>query len=263
MQAIQTARQLGGIVYHGLRFAMNPDARLADGLMVRDLIMQRPAFMKRQVEYFASIPTAARALREQPSIGRVILDDLLRLPVGTLGRTYAEVIKANNIDLYVLTNPPPLPGWNPTADERFVRQHMSESHDIWHVVTGFPPTRRGEIALGAFYLAQFPSIVGHILVALATTTTTFRGELREEVMDELVRGWTLGRRAKPLFGVPWGKLWHVRLEDVRKALGIDLAAIDAVLGEASPAWSCAELDEVIFDLTTRVENEHGKNVTHA
>jgi ubiquinone biosynthesis protein Coq4 len=39
-------------------------------------------------------------------------------------------------------------------------------------------------------------------------------------MDALAKGWTLGKRAKPLFGIQWNSLWEKPLEDIRVSLDI-------------------------------------------
>ncbi|WP_265278210.1 hypothetical protein [Nostoc sp. KVJ3] len=40
-------------------------------------------------------------------------------------------------------------------------------------------------------------------------------ELCEQIMDGLTQGWMMGKRAKPLFGIEWNRLWETRLEDVQ------------------------------------------------
>jgi ubiquinone biosynthesis protein Coq4 len=44
---------------------------------------------------------------------------------------------------------------------------------------------------------------------------------RQRRIDAIGRGWEMGKRAKPLFGVRWDQLWTVPLETVRKSLGIE------------------------------------------
>ena len=57
---------------------------------------------------------------------------------------------------------------------------------------------------------------------------------------EIARGWIMGRRAGALFGVPWRELFDQPLSDVRRALGIDADAIDALVPSAA-GWPTAEL----------------------
>ncbi|WP_322112029.1 Coq4 family protein [Aerosakkonema funiforme] len=42
----------------------------------------------------------------------------------------------------------------PNDDRSFLMWHITETHDIWHVVTGSNTNITGEIELEAFYVAQ-------------------------------------------------------------------------------------------------------------
>jgi ubiquinone biosynthesis protein Coq4 len=44
---------------------------------------------------------------------------------------------------------------------------------------------------------------------------------REARFDAIVKGWEMGRRARPLFGTRWDELWATPLSDVRRSLGIE------------------------------------------
>ncbi len=158
---------------------------------------------------------AARALAERP---RVALDlaRLRRLPAGSFGRETARFLDERGLD------PGALPH-RPADDARsFVRAHLYETHDLWHVATGFDTDVAGEVGLQAFYLAQFPARLAAILIGLMFLNTfAFRFDDRDRRMDEMVRGWQLGRAARPLFGVRWNDLWELPLGEVRTRLGLE------------------------------------------
>ena len=119
--------------------------------------------------------------------------------------------------------PEAIPSLASTDDFSFLRAHLYETHDVWHVVTGFGTSWQAEIGLQAFYLAQLPApLAGTLLAVGALRVAVYDMESRHAVMDDIARGWMLGKRARPLFGVRWNDLWSLPLEDVRAKLGIVL-----------------------------------------
>ncbi len=106
-----------------------------------------------------------------------------------------------------------------------MRAHLYETHDIWHVVTGFGTDWKSEIGLQAFYLAQVPGPLPATLLAVACLRiAVYEMTAREDVMREIVRGWTMGKQAKALFGTRWNELWTTPLEDVQRQLGLGRSA---------------------------------------
>lgn len=178
------------------------------------------------VERMSRDPVLARVLRERPRLGYVDVEALSRLPEGTLGRAFVELVREYHLDVNLLRVQEALdPG-------SYVKAHLFETHDLWHVVTGFRPDSAGEMGLQAFYFAQNGSRVsmGVFVVGLAFTFLR-RFELCEVVMPQVVRGWLLGRRAKRLFGTDWKKLMNRPLAEVRAAFGLELDSVDRMLRE--------------------------------
>jgi ubiquinone biosynthesis protein COQ4 len=174
------------------------------------------------VDALARDPRAALALEERHRF-TITLAELRRLPPGTLGREFADHMIANHLD------PSALPDLPSTDRLSFFRAHLYESHDIWHVVTGFGTDWKGEIGLQAFYTAQIPGPLPSMLVAVgALRVAIYEPDETIPLYDEIVRGYTMGRDASPLFGVKWDELWDVPLEDVRRALGITPAGAIAL-----------------------------------
>ncbi len=169
-------------------------------------------------------PQAARAFEERPRLGPLDLARLRELPGGTLGREFAEHMILNNLD------PSALPSRESKDDVQYFQAHLYETHDIWHVATGFPTDVAGELGLQAFYYAQVPGGLPSALLAGGfLNTLLFKFEERDVRMRSIVRGWLLGKRAKKLFGLRWNELWATPLLDVRARLGIDLDLVDAEL----------------------------------
>lgn len=153
-------------------------------------------------------------LCERPSIdsAHVDLDRLRALPEGTLGRAYVRYLDDNNLDPDMFQAPPTLP----TA-LAYVSKRLRQSHDVWHVLTGYTPDVPGEIALQAFTYAQTGAPAsGLIAVAGALRWAPQRRGL----IRETVRGYRRGKRARFLGSVRWERHWDRPLADVRGDLGI-------------------------------------------
>jgi ubiquinone biosynthesis protein COQ4 len=176
---------------------------------------QRIDVIEKMRDHFARDPRAAAALRDKRRLA-IRLDELLALPVGTLGRTYAEHMRANGLD------PASIPTLESKSELEFVRAHLYETHDVWHALTGFTTDVAGELGLQAFYAAQAPGGLPLMLLAMGLLNTAIyaMGE-RERRLEAITRGWQMGKRARTLFGVRWDEHWNRPIDDVRKLLGID------------------------------------------
>ncbi len=208
------------------RIVRNP-SRLDEVFQLADALADSK-ILQAMAESLAKDPGAARSFVDMPRIGTVDLAELRKLPKHTLGRAFAEHMITNGL------NPSALPSMNARDRESFLRAHLYETHDVWHVVTGFTTDVPGELGLQAFYLAQFPARLSTALVALGLLNVLlFRFEECDERMRAIVRGWLLGKRAKPLFGARWADMWATPLEDVRRAFGIDITSLEAALTVAA------------------------------
>jgi ubiquinone biosynthesis protein Coq4 len=166
-------------------------------------------------DHFARDPGGAAALRERPRLP-VRLDELSKLPTGSLGRAFADHMRANGLD------PASIPALPAAGELEFVRAHLYETHDVWHVVTGFTTDVAGELGLQAFYAAQSPGNLPLMLIAMGfLNTALFAAATREQRLEAVMRGWQMGKQARPLFGVRWADLWQRPLADVRAMLGVE------------------------------------------
>jgi len=173
-----------------------------------------------------------RALRTDASVARALdqrkrvavdLPALSRLPPGTLGRTYADFMKANSLV------PDALPRLPAKDDGEFLRAHLYETHDMWHAITGFDSDIAGELGLQGFYSAQIDGpLAPAILAAGLLNTALFAMDERTARLDAIARGWEGGRRAKPLFGYDYASSWAKPIADVRRELGIPAEGLGRV-----------------------------------
>lgn len=167
------------------------------------------------VERIGTSETAREALRDRPRLGNIDLSALASLPEGTLGQRFGQHMIEAKLD------PAAIPTLPSDDENTYVSAHLYETHDVWHVVTGFKTDVAGELGLQAFYLGQFPAFLSAaILSAGLLNTMIFGMEDRDRRMEAIARGWDLGKHAKQLFGVRWQDRWSEPLEDVRASLGV-------------------------------------------
>lgn len=177
--------------------------------------IEDPAVLEPMVARMRAGEATGRALRERARLGKVDLAALEALPEGTLGRAYANFMRAAGLD------PASIPTLEARSEHQWFSAHLYETHDIWHVVTGFGPDVAGELGLQAFYLAQVEGPLSVAILAAGLVNTAVRAmEDSTRRFDEITRGWQLGRAARPLFGVRWGEQWARPLSEIRRELGL-------------------------------------------
>lgn len=91
-----------------------------------------------------------------------------------------------------------------------------QTHDIHHVLTGYPPTPYGELALQAYGLAQTNYPYAGMWMAVATAHMTFvNPDLMDGAMDAICDGWRRGKETKSIQFVAFEKMFDRQLEDIR------------------------------------------------
>jgi ubiquinone biosynthesis protein COQ4 len=126
----------------------------------------------RAVEHIDEDPAGRTLLAERPRIDRdhVDFDALRRLPDGTLGREYARFLDDNGITPDVFAKLPDV--GDPRA--AYVMLRMRQTHDLWHVLTGYQPDVRGEVLLQAFTYGQTRAPSSLLLALFASVRWAFR-----------------------------------------------------------------------------------------
>ena len=181
-----------------------------------------PDMVEPVLEEMRNQPRGALALIQRPRMGEVDLQALSELPEGSLGQVFAEHMLGRGLD------PAALPLLEGQSEDEYVLAHLYESHDVWHVVASFDTDVKGELGLQAFNLAQFQGYVGLLILSAGLLNTLiFAKDEASARMEEIARGWWLGRRVKSFLGVPWADWWSRPIEDVRADLGVP---------EPVPAW---------------------------
>ena len=167
------------------------------------------------IEFLSLSPTGKQAFVDKPLLGEIDLQQLHQLPNHTLGYMYADHMIRNRL------NPLPI---NIVASDpmNFLSIHIAETHDIWHVVTGCDTDKAGEVKLEAFYTAQITPdrLFLALLAKNLLKTAMYEVELCDQIIDGLMQGWMIGKKAKPLFGIQWNKLWETPLAEIQASLNI-------------------------------------------
>lgn len=182
---------------------------------VFELIESTEVDPEQMLQQMRAVPEIAAFLDEPWSIDGLDPEELSRLAPGTLGREFADHMRANDLDPAVL-----LRASGPTPMER-VSAHLEQSHDLWHVVTGFDTSVGGELGLQAFYIAQFADPPAAAIISAGLLhQVLYDPDQLPTTMQALSDGWTMGRRARPLFGVRWHERWNEPLSAIRAELGL-------------------------------------------
>ncbi len=173
---------------------------------------------------------------------RVLLDTLSNraylesLPEGTLGRVYADFTAREEITADGLVEASESVERNPDdIDPRreLFGQRLRDSHDLWHVVTGYGRDLFGEAALLSFTYRQIRNRGIGFIVAVAYLKA--RGPMAGERV--LIRdGYRRAGRAEWLPGADWEALLELPLEDVRRRLGVvPIEHYEGFRSEGAPA----------------------------
>ncbi len=143
------------------------------------------------------------------------LNQLLTLPQDSLGYLYAAAMKKTGFD------PNLHQGMVAESDAHYVEMRLSQTHDLWHIVTGFNTSPIGEIGLQAFHLTQFPYPLATMLTANSLISMTLlEPEHLPQLIEAISQGLQMGKTAKSLFAQKWEEGWEKPLTQWQAELDI-------------------------------------------
>jgi ubiquinone biosynthesis protein COQ4 len=168
-------------------------------------------------------PVGRRILDDKRDILRVLQDRerLRALPDGTLGREYARFLDTEAISAEGLVDASEFDS-DPSyfLDERaqVLSSRLRDTHDLWHVVTGYHRDLFGEVALLAFtYMQTGNGGIGFIvLMAMWREWQDGHREGLRLAADGFWRGWRAGFFA----AADWEQLLELPLDEVRMRLSV-------------------------------------------
>jgi ubiquinone biosynthesis protein Coq4 len=195
-----------------------PSVLVLEDVFSRSPILRKLAAWDRVAQRVIPSELRARPLAEWPRMPSLDLQRMrAECPRGSLG--YVVATHMNALEL----NPDLFHPARVRCEEDYVVVHLTESHDIWHVVSGFGNDEPGEFGAVGFILAQTGAPLFVALLAIGfLNTLIFEPHRVVERMEGLSRGWLAGRAAKNLFGIDWPRHWHRPIDELRRELGLPL-----------------------------------------
>ena len=171
-------------------------------------------------EVAAASPEAAALMKARVRLPEIDLKNLAALPSGTLGYAFATQVRERGIHPNVVE---PMPA---DTDGDWLMAYSYETHDLWHLLTGFYYNLEGEFGVAGFYMGQMPK---HAFIAFFTAILVLRTVWndRDAISTHtaaFVQGYALGQQAKNLIGLNWAQALERDLNELRIEWGVTSAA---------------------------------------
>jgi ubiquinone biosynthesis protein Coq4 len=178
-----------------------------------------------------------QVLRDDPATAALIQEryhefyqapwnELKRLPTGTLGYEFYSFMNKPEV---TPIDQLPESKVEITPEIDYIRRRIRLIHDIHHVLTGHPSDELGEMGISAFYVAQIWSPLNAVLLAVGLIKCTIKCPGRmHELMDVIVEGYAMGKKAELLFGQKYEEVWDVPVVELRRRYGITASIHDFV-----------------------------------
>lgn len=178
---------------------------------------------ERMYNRFMKTETGRRVVAEKRDLIKLLNDRerLKRLPEGTLGRSYYEFMAEENLTadgLVAASEEAPRRADRPEGALVF-GDRMRDSHDLWHVTTGYGRDGLGELAQLSFYYAQTRNR-GIGFIVLMGARVAAREAKGVGVWRAVREGYRLGKTASWLPAADWEALLDKPVSDVRAILGM-------------------------------------------
>lgn len=202
------------IIFKSFFSMLSGDNSLESVGELSDALLETPSF-DLAAQYLKRDSACAALIRDRYIPPAHDLDTLLTYPPDSLGYIYAETMQRTGFD------PNLHAGMIAASDAHYVELRLSQTHDLWHIVTGFGTSLIDEIGLQALHLAQFPYPLATMLVANSLVSSTLlTPEELPKLLAAIAQGLHMGRTAKSLFAQKWEENWEKPLAQWRAELNI-------------------------------------------
>lgn len=174
-------------------------------------------------------PLAAMArqrLRENPEIAALVAErywghwpsvaELVAMPAGSLGQAFGALLQQEGLTL--IPRPEGLDQLD--DDDQYLQLRTRTCHDLWHLITGFPTTLPGEVALNGFGARQLRQPGPVLLLAADLLSRTHLSDTTPDLADAVSFGLRLGGVCAPVLAQRWEEGWERPLAEWRDQLGI-------------------------------------------
>lgn len=180
--------------------------------------------MQFAVKYVKADPAVAQLMQECYIAPLPNLEALRHYPPGSLGYQYAISLIEAGFDPNF---------YRPIAvkdDISYMLLRLRQTHDVWHIVTGFDTDIAGELGLKAFELAQTRRPMAVVLLAGGLLKAlTQAPESLTDLLQQISKGYQLGLQTKPFLAQKWEEAWDKPLLQWQSELGVF-----NVLGDCGP-----------------------------
>lgn len=167
------------------------------------------------VEFIKLQPEVAQVVQERYLAGKIELEALEKYPPGSLGHSYASYIKDLGLELEFYRS------LKVDDDTSYIFMRRRQTHDIWHIITGFKTDLASELGLKAFEIAQMRNTLSVVILVGGIIRTLFKApEKLNDTFKFIVIGYLMGAEAKPFLAQKWEENWHKPLAEWREELGI-------------------------------------------
>lgn len=158
-------------------------------------------------------------LAERPRIGSRDVDfrELRGLPVGTLGRDFADHLDAHGLDPDALTVPVVR---GRTAEANYLLERVRQTHDIWHTLLGLGAAGHEEVLVHAFQWPQLRMPYSAFVVFFGTFKHLIGEGRWRALRHELGAAFRAGAAAAPLLPIYWERHWTERTDALRERYGV-------------------------------------------
>jgi ubiquinone biosynthesis protein COQ4 len=186
--------------------------------------------IQKYVEAIENHPEQAPLARERWYAEPLDLASLAQYESGTLGDAYHGFMVSNDLMERLaqgyrefheqLEAVGKLDAMPPVLKHKVLRGF--QTHDLHHVLTGYPATPFGELALQAFQLAQMDFPYSAMWIAVITGHMALVDPLMiKPAMDAITDGWAHGRRARSIQFVKLETMLDRPIVDLRREYRLD------------------------------------------
>ena len=172
--------------------------------------------LPKELSYVAALPRMKTLIDEGWRPKEVTLDELLALPSDSLGFAYGSHMKHAGLTLNKLNDVSEI-----TSPLEYVSHRMRETHDIFHVLTGFDTSQLGEVGVLGFGMSQFRSPISIMLIPAFLYKALLNDGPYEVLLDSAVKGIRIGQKGVECIpGFKFEDDWEKPLSAWRHDLGI-------------------------------------------
>ncbi len=180
---------------------------------------------ERNFRAFAATPAGRKLLAEKPFLPP-ILDDhswIHALPDGTVGRAYADFMEREGLTAQGLVDESQK--FRSSArefddDYQWYGNRLRDTHDLFHVLSGYGRDALGEASLLAFTYSQQPGLGVIFISFMGCRTITKHAPKHARIMDCFHEGKRNGAAAEKIVQQDIIALMHEPLDAARARLGI-------------------------------------------